>query len=104
MEKKKVTKKAAEEAAPVQSETKAVKRELTYDELKNYATQLSMQAQRMRQHITELEDLVNFKRLDYLFKVVEYPIQFPEDFVENCVKEIVSLMTPVQPEEETPEK
>lgn len=102
MEKKKVTGGAVKEAAAKVNEP-VVRKELTYDELKDYAKQLSMQAQRMSHRIMELEEMVNFKRLDYLFKVVEYPIQFPEDFVRECVEEIVTIMT-IKPEQEEPQK
>lgn len=40
-----------------------------------------------------------FKRLDYLFKVVENAAMFDEAFVDQCVAEIKELMTP--PEEES---
>ena len=34
-----------------------------------------------------------FKRLDYLFKVVENASHFTKDFYSNCIKEIESIMT-----------
>ena len=41
-----------------------------------------------------------FKRLDYLFKVVENATMFDEAFVEQCTSEIKELMTPPAPETE----
>lgn len=39
-------------------------------------------------------NMVNlFKRLDYLFKVMEFQSMFDKSFVEKCSKEIVDLMT-----------
>ena len=35
-----------------------------------------------------------FKRLDYLFKIVEHPEVFPKEFVDNVVKEICEGMYP----------
>lgn len=35
-----------------------------------------------------------FKRLDYLFKVVENAAMFDEVFVDKCIAEIKELMTP----------
>ena len=42
-----------------------------------------------------------FKRLDYLFKVVENSIQFPDDFVSECVSEIVNTITIKEDTEDT---
>lgn len=39
------------------------------------------------------QEQVLFKRLDYLFKVVENYNRFPAEFVDKCVKEIVNGMT-----------
>ena len=41
-----------------------------------------------------------FKRLDYLFKVIENAAMFDEPFVEQCVSELKELMTPPTPETE----
>ena len=44
-----------------------------------------------------------FKRLDYLFKVVEHSIEFPSEFVGQVVKEIMEAMTiPDTPETTEP--
>ena len=40
-----------------------------------------------------------FKRLDYLFKVVENGHMFKQDFLDKCIAEIEELMT--VPEEES---
>lgn len=58
--------------------------------LKGMNNQLIMQLQSM--NITTL-----FKRLDYLFKVVEFKDAFSTGFVTKCTKEIERHMTP--PEE-----
>ena len=42
-----------------------------------------------------------FKRLDYLFKVVENAAMFEEAFVDQCIAEIKELMTPPEAEEKT---
>lgn len=47
----------------------------------------------------QMRDMTNmFKRLDYLFKVVENQDSFSESFVDNCVQEIEVALTPVEPE------
>lgn len=92
MEKKTTTKKAATKAAaPVQEKP-------TYEQLENYAKQLSIQAQRMGTRIQDLEAILDSKRLDYLFKVVENPIAFSEEFVNNCAEEIKMSLTPAEPD------
>ena len=45
-----------------------------------------------------------FKRLDYLFKVVENAHAFNEEVVTKCVAEIEDLMTVPETEEETGDK
>lgn len=73
------------------------KKKLSYEELENIARQLGSQCEQLYSKYKEL-DLSNFfKRLDYLFKVVENKHSLAPDFVEKCAKEIVEMMTP--PEE-----
>lgn len=40
-----------------------------------------------------------FKRLDYLFKVIENSTMFDLTFVDSCIKEVKELMTPPEVEE-----
>lgn len=55
--------------------------------LKSMNNQLIMQLQQM--------NMANlFKRLDYLFKVVEYREAFNPDFARRCAEEIEGHMTP----------
>lgn len=75
-------------------------KELSYEELKNVAAQLQHQNEQMRNAIMKLDYTNTFKRLDYLFKVVEFSIQFPDDFVTNCINEIVDMMTVKEEEKE----
>lgn len=75
---------------------------LSYEQLENVAAELQ---QRCTTLYTELQNanMFNiFKRLDYLFKVVENNTRFPADFARKCVDEIVTLM--VLPTEEKTEK
>jgi hypothetical protein len=61
----------------------------TYEQLENYVDQLAQQNAVLRRKLTELADNSAYKRLDYLFKVVENKNAFPEDFTEKCVNAIV---------------
>ena len=91
---KKTTKKAV---AKKTAET-PVNEKPTYEQLENYAKQLSIQAQRMAKQINDYQAILDSKRMDYLFKVIENPISFEEDFVNECAKEIAMALT-VQEEE-----
>lgn len=78
-------------------------KELSYEELKNVAAQLQHQNEQMRNAIMKLDYTNTFKRLDYLFKVIEFSIQFPDDFVTNCINEVVDMMTVKEEEKENKE-
>lgn len=87
-------------------EGKAGQAKLTYEELTKVAQDLSaqnnylkQQANTMQQKIVELSNFTMFKRLDYLFKVIENSNQFPAEFVGNCASEIMDVLT-IQPEQQ----
>ena len=72
----------------IEMPTPEVKQEkkLSYEELENVANNLYVRLQQA--------DMANmFKRLDYLFKVVENVDNFPQEFTKRCVDEIVNIMT-----------
>ena len=59
---------------------------LSYEELEKVANNLYVRLQQA--------DMSNmFKRLDYLFKVIENKEVFSEDFIKQTVEEVVSVMT-----------
>lgn len=92
MEKKEVEMKKAEQP---------VREKLTYEQLENVCHQLSEQSRTLYQKLQEAEMTNLFKRLDYLFAVVENSNHFPEEFSIKCVKEIMDAMTiPEKTEEE----
>ena len=75
---------------------------MSYEQLENVAHQLSEQNRQLFAKLQELNMVNMFKRLDYLFKVVENGHMFDQDFLEKCIAEIESLMT-VPEQEEKPE-
>lgn len=75
---------------------------MSYEQLENVAHQLSEQNRQLFAKLQELNMANVFKRLDYLFKVVENGHMFKQDFLEKCIAEIESLMT-VPEQEEKPE-
>lgn len=92
--------KAKVEAQPVEA---ARPEKLSYEQLENIAHQLSEQAKQLYAKLQEANMTNMFKRLDYLFKVVENAHAFSEEFVAKCVAEIEDLMT-VPESEETEDK
>lgn len=74
-------------------ETKNVEKKLSYDELENAANELLMQNQQMYNELQKANMSNVFKRLDYLFKVVEFNTSFNTEFVNSCVAEIEEMMT-----------
>lgn len=74
-------------------ETKNVEKKLSYDELENAANELLMQNQQMYNELQKANMANVFKRLDYLFKVVEFNTAFNPEFVNTCTAEIEEMMT-----------
>lgn len=47
----------------------------------------------------QMRDMTNmFKRLDYLFEVINHKDCFSDTFVHDCIEEIETALTPVEPE------
>lgn len=76
---------------------------MSYEQLENVAHQLSEQVRQLCAKLQEANLENMFKRLDYLFRVVENAHSFSVDFVNKCTSEIESLMTLPDPEEEVKE-
>ena len=66
---------------------------LSYEQLENVAHQLSEQAKQLYMKLQAANMSNMFKRLDYLFKVVENGHIFKQDFLEKCIAEIEEIMT-----------
>lgn len=84
-------------------------KKFTYEQLENIAGNLSNQVQQLGARLQEANMFNMFKRLDYLFKVLEVShivpaTMFSPEFVEQCAKEIEELMTPPAPVEDEPEE
>ena len=67
---------------------------MSYEQLENIAHQLSEQSRQLYQKLQEANMANVFKRMDYLFKVVEFSSSFSDAFVLNCTSEIQDLITP----------
>ena len=77
-------------------------KKLTYEQLNDACNQLWQQNQQLAKRAKELEQFAVNKRLDYLFKVIEFSSSFSSDFVGNCASEIEEAMT--IPQEEQPKE
>ena len=107
MEEKKLNAKEVKMATP-SSEKGEQAQKYTYEQLNNICNQLYQQNQNLVKQLQQLNLVNMFKRLDYLFKVVEISngsstYSFNKDFVNDCIAEIEESMTPV-PEEENAQK
>ena len=97
-------KKKVVEMQPVTKETERPEK-MAYEQLENVAHQLSEQAKQLYMKLQAANMSNMFKRLDYLFKVVENGHMFKQDFLEKCITEIEEIMTvPEETEEDSKEK
>ena len=69
---------------------------LSYEKVTEIATQLHNQNHQLINRVRELEMILNQTRLEYLFAVVKHSDKFPQNFVEMCVKEVVTALSPVE--------
>ena len=74
------------QSAPVNNEQK-----LQYEN-----NQLKSMLNNMRQQMEQMNMVNVFKRLDFLFKVIQYKDAFSSDFVIACIEEIEERMTLVE--------
>ena len=75
-------------------------KKLTYEQLEQYCSQLEQQARMLHQRLQETANV--FRRLDYLFKILENQTCFSPSYIDDVVKEIQEIMT--IPEEENTEE
>ena len=66
---------------------------LSSAQLKEVAAQLQHENQQLRSTLVRIDYSNTFKRLDYLFKVLDNYVHFDDDFVASCIKEIQDMMT-----------
>lgn len=73
-------------------------KKLTYEELSNVAGQLQQQNKFLLEQLQKQNGESFYKRLDYLFKIVEMKDSFSKEFVNNCIDEIGDTIT-IKPED-----
>lgn len=74
-------------------EMKPEKKKFSYEELNDIASQLSQQNQQLYAQLQRVNMTNAFRRLDYLFKVVENGALFTPEFLDNCISEIEESLT-----------
>lgn len=79
----------------MQPTTKEVERpeKMSYEQLENVAHQLSEQSRQLYIKLQQANMNNMFKRLDYLFKVIENEHMFNHEFINKCINEIEELIT-----------
>lgn len=84
---------------------------LLYEELNQACAEMSQQLQNQTAHMQkmykqmqQMEYMLQTRRLDYLFKVVELQLNFHSDFVVKCTQEIEDSLTISEEEQEEPKK
>lgn len=82
-------------SAPMNNQAEAPKeKRLSYEQLNDVCQQLFQQNQQLRTRVAELDNVMMFKRLDYLFKAVELASTFKDsDFINSCIDEIKEALT-----------
>lgn len=69
-------------------------KKLTYEELNNTCAQLYQQNQQLLRQVQQLNNTVMFKRLDYLFLVLQNENVFNDkSFVDSCTNEIKEALS-----------
>lgn len=68
-------------------------KKMSYEELEAVAHQLSEQLRQLYSKLQMANMSNTFKRLDYLFKIIEHKEVFKGNFVDNCISEIEDIIT-----------
>ena len=67
-------------------------KKMSYEELSNVAHQLSEQTRQLYNQLQNANMNNIFRRLDYLFRVVENGAVFHTEFLNKCISEIEDIM------------
>lgn len=87
----------------VQKESEEKQQKLSYEQLNEACAQLYQQNQNLARQLQQANLSNMFKRLDYLFKVLQYENVFEDrTFVDSCILEIQDALT-IREEEENKE-
>lgn len=90
-----------ENKGEVKKEEQAIQKP-SYEELKNYCSQLLMQRNQVAEDLNRITSIVN--KLPWLFEVVKAESAFDPKFVRQCIEEIETILTPPKEEQEEDNK
>lgn len=76
------------------------KEPLTYEQLNDVCNQLVIQNNQLKKKCQELESFNAFKRIDYLFQVLDHTNTFSKEFVDYCAKELEDAIRIVEDNQE----
>lgn len=76
------------------------KQKLSYEQLNDACNQLFQQNKQLSLRNRELEQFIMNKRIEYLFKVMEFSTLFHNDFVASCIEELEEVLKLSQSVEE----
>lgn len=82
----------------------AKQEKLSYDELNQVSQQLFQENKMLRTKVQELSVEAFYKRIEYMFKVVELASVFSKEFVERTIQEIETVMTTEEEQKADEEK
>lgn len=89
----------------MEKEIEKEERVFTQQEVEGIVARVNMQARAQCENIAKrcqvLEEQLMYRKLDYLFKVIENINSFSMEFVQKCIDEIESTFTPPEVEAET---
>lgn len=97
---KKIGSKEVKMGVSTNNSHKENQQKLSYEDINNVCMELSQQNQNMKTYIDKLHrqleemgDMLRTKRLDYLFKVIEFQRTFGTEFIAQCANEIQEALT-----------
>lgn len=73
-------------------------KQMTYEELERYCEYLSQQVTTLSETLKQSQFSEMVARLNFEFKVLEFPKLFPKDYVEKCVTDIQRILLMEEPE------
>lgn len=76
---------------------------LTYEQLEEVAHQLSNRVNQLSAQLSEAVMINASKRLDYLFKTLEYKDLFSKEFITSAISEIEEALTSIEEEQNVKE-
>lgn len=76
-------------------------KKLSYEQLNEVCSQLHQQNQQLMRQLQQVNSYNAFKRLDYLFLVLQNSTKFQDQFVSDCAAEIQEALS--LPDEEAQE-